>query len=86
MSTDTTTRPTVDDLRFGLPQVLDSPQDEGLVEMLVVRPAEDVRETPPTVAVSFVNLGPGKDLRLRGIYARVVESGSIAVGDRIRRL
>ncbi|MGH8870618.1 MAG: MOSC domain-containing protein, partial [Acidimicrobiia bacterium] len=37
-------------------------------------------------ALRFVNLGQGKDLRLRGIYARVVEQGTIAVGDRIRKL
>ncbi|MGH8873378.1 MAG: MOSC domain-containing protein, partial [Acidimicrobiia bacterium] len=52
MSTDITTHPTVDDLRLGLPHILDSPQDEGVVQMLVVRPAEDERATPPTVEVS----------------------------------
>jgi hypothetical protein len=37
-------------------------------------------------ALRFVNVGPGKDLRLRGIYARVVEPGVVAVGDRITKL
>jgi MOSC domain-containing protein YiiM len=37
-------------------------------------------------ACVFVNTGEGKRLRLRGIYARVVEDGTIAVGDRVRRL
>jgi MOSC domain-containing protein YiiM len=33
-------------------------------------------------ACVFANTGEGKKLRLRGIYARVVEDGRIAVGDR----
>lgn len=37
-------------------------------------------------ALRFVNLGAGKDLRLRGIYARVVQPGTIAVGDQIQKL
>ena len=37
-------------------------------------------------ALRFVNLGEGKDLRLRGIYARVVQPGSISVGDQIQKL
>jgi len=37
-------------------------------------------------ALRFVNLGPAKDLRLRGIYARVVQPGSISVGDSINKL
>lgn len=32
-------------------------------------------------AAAFVNTGPGRDNRLRGIYARVVEDGKISVGD-----
>jgi hypothetical protein len=170
-----------DELADGLSDVLTSPQDEGVVEMLVVRPGEDERLTPNTVEVSgelgvhgdrwstggsleypdsqitiinsrllnlvsggrgrwalagdnivadldlsqsnlvsgqkleagtaileitdtphegckkfaarfgadalrFVNVGPGKEMRLRGIYARVVQDGAISVGDRIRKL
>jgi MOSC domain-containing protein YiiM len=37
-------------------------------------------------ALRFVNLGEGKELRLRGIYARVLQAGSISVGDRIHKL
>lgn len=37
-------------------------------------------------ALRFVNLGAGKDLRLRGIYARVIQAGSISVGDRLSKL
>ena len=33
-------------------------------------------------AVVFVNAPKGKALRLRGIYARVVEDGRVTVGDR----
>ncbi len=172
---------TPDQLALGLPEIVSSPQDDGVVEMLVVRPVEDERVTPETVEVSslqglhgdhwskgkyrempdiqvaiinsrlldlvsgdrrrwslagdnivadldlsqrnlvpgqklragsavleitevphegcnkfaarfgaaalrFVNVGPGKELRLRGIYARVVQDGTISVGDRIRKL
>ena len=173
---------TLDELSLGLPHVMASPQDHGLVEMLVVRPEENERLTPTSVEVSgptgllgdhwatgryrdqpdiqvaiinarlldlvsagererwssagdnivvdldlshanlvpgqkleagsalleitetphtgcqkfasrfgadalrFVNLGPGKDLRLRGIYARVVQPGTISVGDKIQKL
>lgn len=38
------------------------------------------------VALRFVNLGAGKDLRLRGIYARVMQPGTISVGDQIQKL
>ena len=37
-------------------------------------------------ALRFVNLGRGKDLRLRGIYAQVVEPGTISVADRLHKL
>lgn len=37
-------------------------------------------------ALRLVNLGQGKDLRLRGIYARVLQPGWISVGDRIQKL
>ena len=36
-------------------------------------------------ALAFVNTGLGKELRLRGLNARVVQSGPIAVGDTIRK-
>ncbi len=34
-------------------------------------------------ACVFVNTGEGKRLRLRGIYARVVQDGTVSVGDRL---
>jgi MOSC domain-containing protein YiiM len=37
-------------------------------------------------ALRFVNLGQGKDLRLRGIYATVVHPGTISVGDQVHKL
>ncbi|MGD8310568.1 MAG: hypothetical protein PVG98_14120 [Chromatiales bacterium] len=37
-------------------------------------------------ACVFVNTGEGKRLRLRGIYARVVQDGRVAAGDRVRKL
>jgi MOSC domain-containing protein YiiM len=37
-------------------------------------------------ALRFVNLGRASELRLRGVYARVVQPGQIAVGDQINKL
>lgn len=37
-------------------------------------------------AVKFVNSPEGKKLRLRGVHARVVQGGEVAVGDCIERL
>lgn len=37
-------------------------------------------------ALRFVNSERGKELRLRGVYARIVEAGTIAVGDRLKKL
>ena len=37
-------------------------------------------------ATLFVNSPTGRALRLRGVNARVVEPGSIAVGDLVRKL
>jgi MOSC domain-containing protein YiiM len=37
-------------------------------------------------ALKLVNSEQGRALRLRGLNARVVEPGAIAVGDRVRRL
>jgi len=37
-------------------------------------------------AVRFVNSGEGKSLRLRGMYARVVQPGLIGIGDKVRKL
>jgi hypothetical protein len=36
-------------------------------------------------ALRFVNVGPGKELRLRGINARVVRAGTIRTGDSITK-
>lgn len=37
-------------------------------------------------ACLFVNTGIGKELRLRGIYARVTRNGTVSVGDTVRKL
>jgi len=37
-------------------------------------------------ALRFVNLGRASELRLRGVYARVVQPGQITVGDQINKL
>jgi MOSC domain-containing protein YiiM len=37
-------------------------------------------------AIRFVNSKPGRALRLRGMYARVVEGGTVRPGDAIRKL
>lgn len=37
-------------------------------------------------AAMFVNTGAGRDNRLRGIYARVVEAGRISVGDTFQKV
>jgi MOSC domain-containing protein YiiM len=37
-------------------------------------------------AIKFVNKSPGRELRLRGMYARVVEPGTVRPGDAIRKL
>jgi MOSC domain-containing protein YiiM len=37
-------------------------------------------------AIKFVNKPPGRDLRLRGMYARIVEPGTVRPGDAIRKL
>lgn len=36
-------------------------------------------------ACVFVNTGPGRQHRLRGIYARVVTDGTVSVGDRVSK-
>lgn len=36
-------------------------------------------------ALKFVNSETGRDLRLRGIYAKIVEAGNVSVGDGIRK-
>ena len=41
---------------------------------------------PISNAVEFVNSTTGKELRLRGIYAKVVQAGEIQVGDRILKI
>lgn len=37
-------------------------------------------------ALRFVNVGAGRDLRLRGLNARVVQPGTIRAGDTVRKL
>lgn len=173
---------TLDELNSGLDEILGSPVDGGRVDMLIVRPMADERQTPQTVEVNsevgvvgdhwsrgeysdesdvqiaimntrvldlvtgnardrwslagdnliadmdlsqenlvpgqklevgsaileitevphkgcskfssrfgadalrFVNLGRAGELRLRGVYARVVQPGHITVGDQINKL
>jgi MOSC domain-containing protein YiiM len=36
-------------------------------------------------ALRFANVGVGKEKRFRGVYARVVEGGTISTGDEITR-
>ena len=37
-------------------------------------------------ACLFVNTGQGKELRLRGIYGRVVQNGRVSVGDVVKKI
>lgn len=37
-------------------------------------------------ACAFVNVGRGGDLKLRGIYARVTQDGTVSVGDRVTKI
>ena len=37
-------------------------------------------------ACVFVNVGDGDKYKLRGIYARVVDAGTIQVGDNLRKI
>ncbi len=37
-------------------------------------------------ACLFVNTGEGKKLHLRGIYGRVVQDGTVSVGDKVRKI
>ena len=37
-------------------------------------------------ACVFVNTGIGKQLRLRGIYARVVQDGTVSIGDKLTKI
>lgn len=37
-------------------------------------------------ACVFVNTGVGRDLKLRGIYARVIKDGRVTLGDRVQKL
>ena len=39
-----------------------------------------------SAAIAFVNKSPGRELRLRGLNARVVTPGDVHVGDRITKL
>ena len=44
---------------------------------------ESFRERYGRAAVVFVNGPEGRSMRLRGVYARVVQDGRITVGDRV---
>ena len=39
-----------------------------------------------SAAFNFVNSPTGKELRLRGIYAKVVQAGVVRIGDRIKKI
>jgi MOSC domain-containing protein YiiM len=39
-----------------------------------------------SAAIKFVNKPPGRELRLRGMYVKVVEPGTVRPGDAIRKL
>jgi MOSC domain-containing protein YiiM len=39
-----------------------------------------------SAAIRFVNQPPGRELRLRGMYAKIVEPGTVRPGDAIRKL
>jgi hypothetical protein len=39
-----------------------------------------------SAAIRFVNKPPGRELRLRGMYVRVVEPGTVGPGDTVRKL
>jgi hypothetical protein len=56
-------------LAAGLDQIRDSPRDGGRLVLLVRRPAVGERDTP------------GRQLRLRGMNTRVVEPGTVRLGD-----
>jgi len=70
-----------DGLEASLAHVLASPVDDGVPAAIVIRPESGLR-----AACVFVNTGPGKHNRLRGVYARVVRDGHVTVGDRVRKI
>lgn len=82
-----------EDLAAGLISIPKSPRDDGTVELIVVRPEDDVRETPHQVMLSSAR-GVEDDHWLKGRYASqpemqlsLINSGVldlVAGGDRSR--
>ena len=70
------------ELQADLPRILDSPQHDGTLEAIVIRPEPGEREELESCDINAA----GGALRLRGVYARVVEDGRIAAGDRVVKL
>ena len=58
--------PTRAELEAGLPHVIASPRDRGTLEMIVVRPAVDQRDTPAAVACTVDGGIEGDDWPQRG--------------------
>ena len=92
---DTTRHLDFDELMAGIDRVREAPANDGTVEAIVVRPRTNERLQVEECGVAhrfgndalrFVNRPEGRGLRLRGVYARIVEAGKIAVGDKIRKI
>jgi hypothetical protein len=74
---------TYEELLAGLDSVRESPKDEGVLRLIVRRPAVDAREA---LEVGRLETSEGRALNLRGINARVVRSGVVREGDVARKL
>ena len=73
----------LDELNGGLAEILRSPQDHGVLRAIVIR---QFKERFGVDALKFVNSTEGKQLHLRGVYARIVQAGMIRVGDEISKV
>ena len=83
---------TLDELNAGLPHIESSPKDHGALRLALGSAVIEVTAEPHTGcgkfssrfgedATKFVNSNDGRRLHLRGINAKVVQSGTIRVGD-----
>jgi hypothetical protein len=82
MSGAAVTHLTPEQLELGLAGVLSSPHDDGLVEMLVVRPDEDERLTPERVGVSSL-LGVDGDHWSKGQYGEMADIQIAIINSRL---